>query len=287
MKLNRGSIALICAATIWGSVFVVTKSLLGEVGPFTLGALRFFVALIILIPFAYRQGYRFSLSLRPRFLISGLLGVTLYFAVFNIGLLFTSASNAALIQGSIPAVTALLSMIFLKERLSRLQILGITLSLLGLLLITGAGGAGGSSAPLLGDLLILGSVLAWAGYTVQGKKFMGHLPLMVSTTAGMVAGFLFLLPFAVGELFLQGLPRISVGGAMQLLYLGGAATALAYGLWNYGLKFMPANKVGSYINLVPVIGLLLGWIVLHEPLSLLNVGGGAVVLLGVWLSNRG
>src|SRR5205807_6974259 len=150
MKLNRGRIALILTAIIWGSALVVTKSLLQEIGPFTAAVLRFFIAWVILAPFAFRQGYRLSLAVRPTFLLFGLTGIALYIAMTNVGLVYTAASSAALVQAAIPGVTTLFSVLLLKEHVSRLQLLGIGLSIAGLLLVTGINMHQTGSAPLVG-----------------------------------------------------------------------------------------------------------------------------------------
>jgi drug/metabolite transporter (DMT)-like permease len=92
-------------------------------GPFTVGVLRFSIAWVILAPCAFRQGYRLGLSVQPVFLLSGLTGIALYTAITNVGLVFTSASSAALVQAAIPAVTTLLSVLLLKERVSPRQLL--------------------------------------------------------------------------------------------------------------------------------------------------------------------
>ena len=283
MKLNRGRFALILTAIIWGSALVVTKSLLQEIGPFTAAVLRFFIAWVILAPFAFRQGYRLSLAVRPTFLLFGLTGIALYIAMTNVGLVYTAASSAALVQAAIPAVTTLLSVLLLKERVSRRQLLGIGLSIAGLLLVTGINMHQTGSAPLVGNLFIFGGVLAWAVYTVQGKKLVSTFPWLVITTASISAGMLFLLPFAIGELWLQGLPHLRGAGLVELLYLGAASSALGYALWNYGLRFLDASEAAPYINLIPVVGLLLSVILLHEPLSLIQAVGGALTLFGVWL----
>jgi drug/metabolite transporter (DMT)-like permease len=73
----------------------------------------------------------------------------------------------------------------------------------------------------------------------------------------------------------------------RLLYLGGLSSALAYGLWNYGLHFLDASEAAPYINLNPIIGPFLSVLILHEPLNLVQVAGGAITLLGVWLSSKG
>jgi len=220
------------------------------------------------------------------FLLFGLTGIALYIAITNVGLVYTAASSAALVQAAIPAVTTLLSVLLLKERVSRLQLLGIGLSIAGLLLVTGINMHQTGSAPLVGNLFIFGGVLAWAVYTVQGKKLVSTFPWLVITTASISAGMLFLLPFAIGELWLQGLPHLRADGLVELLYLGAASSALGYALWNYGLRFLDASEAAPYINLIPVVGLLLSVILLHEPLSLIQAAGGALTLFGVWLSNR-
>jgi drug/metabolite transporter (DMT)-like permease len=286
MKLHRGILALALTACMWGFALVVTKALLQEAGPFTISVLRFLIAWIVLVPFAYRQGYRLSLMLRPTILLFGVIGVTLYFGMLNVGLLFTGAGSAALMQAGIPAITTLLSVLFLKERVSRLQLLGISLSAVGLLLVMGNSVEKGGSSPLLGNLLITGSVLAWAIYTVQGKHLSSAFPWLVVTTASIGVGVICLSPFALGEVWVQGLPHLHADGLVQLLYLGGVSSALGYGLWNYGLRFMDASQAAPYFNLIPVVGLLLSVLVLHEPLTLIQAGGGVLTLLGVSFSNK-
>jgi len=286
MKLNQRMVALTLAAGIWGLALVLTKTLLMEAGPFTISVLRFLLAWILLLPFAYRQGYRLSFMLRPRFVLFGVTGITLYFGMLNVGLVFTGAGSAALIQAGIPAITTFLSVLWLKERVSRLQLLGIGLSVAGLLLVTGSSVQQGGSAPLLGNLLVVGSALAWAVYTVQGKQLSKIFPWLVLTTVSIGVGMICLTPFALGELWWQGLPRLHADGLVQLLYLGGIASALAYGLWNYGLRFMDASQAAPYFNLIPVVGLLASVLVLHEPLTLIQAGGGVLTLLGVYFSNK-
>ena len=82
---HGGVVALLIAVTIWGSTFVVTKSVLGEAGPFFVTAARFFIGLAVLLPFALRAGFRFGLATRPVFLLFGLTGVALYFGLQNLG----------------------------------------------------------------------------------------------------------------------------------------------------------------------------------------------------------
>lgn len=86
---------LVLSSCIWGLTFLVTKNTLGQSGPFTLTALRFIVAVLTLLPFAWKQGFRFNLTFKPAFIRYGLMGVTLTYLLQNVGLVFTTAANAA------------------------------------------------------------------------------------------------------------------------------------------------------------------------------------------------
>lgn len=286
MKPNRGILALLTTVLIWGSTFVITKAALRDLGALTLCVLRFAIAYALLVPLAWRQGYRPGLSARSEFLCFGLTGVALYYGLQNLGLLFTSSANAVLVLSIIPAVTALLAMWLLRERLGIPQVLGIVLALVGASLV-GLATTDSQDAPhpLLGNALILGSVLAWATYTIQGKRLSVTYPPLVSTTASMGAGILMLLPLALGELALSGLPRMSQSGLLATLYLGLAATALPMFLWNYALSLVAASVASLYLNLVPVVGVLFA-LAVGERIVALQVVGGVIALAGVWLSSR-
>jgi drug/metabolite transporter (DMT)-like permease len=114
MQNRRGFIALIVTIFIWGSTFIVTKLLLEEVGPLQLTLLRFAIAFAALAPFAARQGFKLKDIFNPTFLLFGLTGTTLYYALQNLGMSFTSVSSTSLILSIVPVVTAVFAVIFLN-----------------------------------------------------------------------------------------------------------------------------------------------------------------------------
>ena len=286
MSLNRGYLALFAVLLFWGSTFLITKFVLVEVAPLALTFLRFAIAFAVLAPLAHRQGYRLRDTFRPTFLLFGLTGTTLFYALQNLGLNYTSITSTVLIQASIPAVTVLLAVIILKERLVLRQIAGIALVTLGMVLVALSGNSpsANSSNPILGNLLNIGSVLAWAAYTIQGRKMAGERPPLVMTAASTGAGLIFLLPFAAWEVSTTGLPHLSPGGLLGVVYLGLVASGLTMFLWNYALHFLPASVASPYLNLIPIIGLVSAFF-LGEQLPLAQIAGGALALLGVWLSS--
>lgn len=130
---------------------------------------------------------------------------------------------------------------------------------------------------------MFGGVVAWAVYTIQGKRMSVRVPAIVGTTAGTGAALLFLLPAAVAESWGGGIPAVGMTDVVGLLYLGLGASAAAYALWNFALEHVDASVAAPYVNLVPIIGLALA-VLLGESLTATELAGGATVAAGVWLS---
>jgi len=273
---------------IWGSSFVVTKLVLGQAGPFAITALRFGLGLMVLLPFAYRRGFRFRLALEPAFLLFGLTGVALVYGLQTLALVFTSAANTALISAGVPAVAVVLARVFLKEAIPPARLLGIGLSVLGIVLVSGAtpSGADPSGTVLLGNALMVGAVVAYGAYAVQGRALrgVGGHPAVVATAASFAAGLLFLIPLAAGEAILFGAPELGARGWLVVAYLGVVASALPIFLWNYALGHVPASAAALYINLVPVVGLVSA-LLFGERVDAAQLVGGTLAVAGVLLGD--
>lgn len=282
-------LAVVLCTTIWGTTYVATKVVLPEIPPFTLAFFRFVIATAIMAPFAWkywRTGHGRALPWK-RLVLMGLTGVALYFMFQNLGLVYTTASAAALIQGAIPAITILLAGVFLKERLGLWRVSGVSLSVAGVVLIVLASEqSGGAPAPLLGNLLMLGSSLAWGVYTITGKVVHESFPSLLTTAISTAVGTLFLLPPFLGEIFLQGFGPVSPAVWLNVFYLGAVASGLTFILWNYGLQALDAGETGNYINLVPVVAVASAVLLLGEPVRTPQVLGGLLVLAGVYLTGR-
>ncbi len=283
-KRCYGIAALTLAVLLWGSTFITTKLILNAIGPFALTFLRFVVAFLGLLPFALRRGFHPRIIFRPAFLLFGLTGIALGYSLQNVGLAYTSAGNASLIMAGLPAITALLSIPILHERVPFWRVLGIGLSIAGVALVSlSSGSVGGGS--LLGDALVLGAVLNFALYTVQGRLLGPHHPALVTTTAGFGAGLLFLFPGAVWECTRAGIPPLRAAAWGAIIYLGLGASALTLFLWNFALQSLDASEAALYTSLVPIVGL--GFAVLFgEGIRALQLLGGAMAVAGVWMGHR-
>jgi drug/metabolite transporter (DMT)-like permease len=289
---HRSVLMLLLTMIVWGSTFVVTKGINEQVPPFTLAFARVAIGALILMPFlllrpaaATGDAQAPARSSLPWVTISlmGLIGVALYYAVFNWSLMLTSASQGALVQSCIPAMTALVAVVWLRERASVMRWLGIGLTMAGVVIVFSGSGGDGAAGSVLGNLLMFVTTILWGVYTSLAKRVADVDPRVV--TAGIaVVGALLLLPMAAVEIAAEGIPQVGAMGWLGIIYLGTTASGLAYLLYNAALKHMDASHVGVYTNLIPIVGVLSGVIVLGEPLSLRAVIGGCIVLAGVWLT---
>jgi drug/metabolite transporter (DMT)-like permease len=278
---------LVVVMVVWGGTYVVTKGGLDELPPMLFALLRFCVASVFLLPIVLvRHGRAGRSDPLPwgTLLLMALTGVALYYVAFNLALSYTSASQGALVQSSIPAVTAVMAALWLGERISTRRQLGLGLAVAGVVLIVMRGRPEPTArAPLLGNLLMFGSVLIWGAYTVLAKRIADRDALTV--TAGVSAlGAVLLVPAAAAEGTLLAWPSISLGAWLRIVYLGAGASAAGYVLYNRALRDLEASQVGAFINLAPVIGVVSGVVLLGETITPLAVLGGALVLGGLWMS---
>lgn len=289
MGSRRVAIAtLIGVMIVWGSTFVVTKAAIVELPPLTLAFIRVAIGALVLLPFAVPR-LRSMGSLPWGWLwMMGFIGVALYYVVFNSSLTLTSAAQGALVQSSIPAVTACIAMVWLRERTNRTRLFGIALSIAGVLVVFAEGTQSNAAAPApaLGNVLMFASVVCWGVYTSLAKRVAQYDSIVITTFVTAI-GALLLLPLAVFELWNRELPQAGLNAWIGALYLGVFASGLGYLLYNYSLKQMAASQVGVFTNLIPIVGVLTGVVALGEPLSWQAILGGVIVMVGVALTTKG
>ncbi|UCD72648.1 MAG: DMT family transporter [Candidatus Bathyarchaeota archaeon] len=294
MKTSRGrlvpSLALVTVMTIFGLTFIAIKVALQDLGPYTLAFSRFVIATITLSLAGALKGTRVDMKKLPwgRLALMGLLGITLFFALQNLALTYTTASSASLILSSIPAITAIVSSLILNETISRERTASIGISILGvaLVILGGPESTQSLSSGMLGDLLLLLCAFLWACYTVIGRSLGGHFPYLAITLSSTTFGTLFLGPLSVYEYLTYGPMQISEPTVIALLFLGLVASALAFLLYNFAVSQLEASEVAIYVNLSPVITVCAANLILHETLTLLQLVGGIVVLSSIYLAGK-
>jgi drug/metabolite transporter (DMT)-like permease len=280
-------LATIGAMLIWSSSFIATKVAYRTFPPITLAAARFLVALILLgvARLVMKEHVKPTRKELVSIAFSGFMGITLYFLFENIGLMMTTASSAALIVASFPAITLVGERIVYKTPITGRQVVGIVLAVVGVYLISvSAQKAEGAENPLLGNLILLGTGVVWAAYIFSTRKVVGRLPAITLSFYQTLAGFIGFLPFTLFEI---GKWQAPTGATFSmLLYLGALCSVAAYLMYNFGLRQLKPSTSAFLMNLVPIFGTLFSVVLLGEKLTLRHLAGGVLVILGVIVSVR-
>ncbi len=276
--------ALSLAMLLWGSSFVAFKY-----------AVMFFDPIVVVFARMAISGLVFLLFLplwRPGRVRRGdvwfmvfmaLCEPCLYFVFEGKALTLTTASQAGMVAATLPVLVALCAGFLLGERLTRRSWTGLFLALGGVAWVSVSGSATEAAPrPVLGNFLELLAMICAAGYTVSMKKLCATYSPWFLTAVQSMVGSVFFLPL----LFLPStsLPAaMPVGPSLAVLYLAVCISIGAYGLYNFGISRLPAWQATAFVNLIPVISMLLGWLWLGESLNAAQLAGVAVVFGGVLL----
>jgi drug/metabolite transporter (DMT)-like permease len=249
----------------------------------TIGAIRFSAAALILaLLVRLQKGWR-PAERRSALAMggAGLLGITAYFGLENVGVDLATASDAAIIVAAFPIITAILEVVMHREWPSLPRVLGMALAVAGVWLIVRQSASSGGSHRLLGDIILLVAGIAWAAYNVVARRTSpGHSPLTSTyyqTVAGAL-GFVLLSTLEFGE---WRMPTASDIG--MLAFLAGMCSVAAFFLYNYGLRDVTSSTAVNVLNLVPVFGLASAVAVTGETVGTTEWLGCLVVITGVVL----
>ncbi len=272
----------------FGMSFVATKVALRGFEPLLIALLRFSLAgaaLWLVWRALPRRGRAAPGDLR-RLALLGFVSLTVYFSFENLGIARTSASAAAILIGVIPVFVLILNHFTLREPAAARQWLGVALSFAGIVaLVLAAGAASGGS--LTGNLLVLAASLAAAVYSLLARRLLLRRSALFVTAWQNLFGALFMAPLALVEAVLTGVRQPTGASVTGVLFLTVVCSMLAYLLLNYAFRFLPASRVGPFINLTPVVAVAGAYVVLGERFTVAQAVAAAVVVAGVWLANSG
>ncbi len=273
---------------LWGSSFVVTKSIYADWPPITVAAARWSIATAFFSGWVLTRGQMGAVvhALRAQLgtiVIFGLVGVAFLYTAQNLALDYTTVINASVLGNLVPIFVLLLSILVLGERVNRTLAVACLGATVGAILVSLSGGAV-TVAPdhLVGDGLSILAAVAGAIYVVLGKRILNGFSPGVVTLLAAGVGSLFLVPLA---LVVDGIPPVpSLGAVGGLLILGMGSSAVANLVWWMVAERMAANRAALYILLVPLIGALSGVFLLGEPVSWQLVIGGGMILAALYLA---
>lgn len=285
-EVLKGHVYCGISMVICGSAFIFTKQLLGVFSPGEMVFLRFltgYIALWIIKPRRLRLS-----STREELLCvaAGATGVTAYYWIQNISLVYTSASNVSVLVSLTPMLTALL--VFLMDRSekpSRSFVAGLIISMAGVILVV-SNGKMDFEGGMWGNLLAFVSAILWAGYSLIVKKVEGYSMLLV-TRRIIFYGLLTMIPILLGtgcSIEVQELMQRSI--LISILYLGCISSALINVIWNSAFQILGVVKTNIYMYTLPVITIIFSYIFLHERITKIGLAGIIITLAGLVLTQR-
>jgi drug/metabolite transporter (DMT)-like permease len=277
---------LLIVSMIWGGTFIAGRLISPDIEPMASSAFRFLIASGVLLISMFWMGGLKPLTLKQGVTICflGFVGIFMYNVFFFKGLQLIPASRASLIVAINPAMIALASFFFLRERLTLINVFGLILSLVGVSFIVGQGslvvdGFG------LGDLSILMCVVSWVCYTVFSKTISSEIGAFHTVTYSILFGTGLLVMGCWVTGVDMSLKRVSDVDWIAYVYLGGFGSALAYILYYQGIQALGATRSGVFIGLSPLTAVLIGVIWLEETMTVFQIVGGFLVITGVYLCN--
>jgi len=279
---------LVLPPLFWSSNFIVGKALVGTVPPWTLNAGRFVVSALILLPLLlYRKEWPPRRALVSLVLMS-IAGVFAFNAVLYIGLGYTSATNATLVNSTTPVTTALIAWLLIGEKLTTRRLCGVLISLAGVAWIISQG-----SLEALrqfnfnpGDIIVFFATGLWGFYMVMAKPMMQLLSPLALTSITTMIGAVLLLPAAFVELQLRPADIWRTDVLLAFLYLGIFPSFISFLLWNRSIQTFGPSRASLAYNLLPLFAAALAVIFLGETIYPYQLLGGVAIIAGVIIGTR-
>ncbi len=274
---------------IASTTHIFAKNLTFDLPPTTILLFRSFFAVIFFVLFLIVKGQRiFAIERKDvvPFLILGLLNIPLNQYLFFVSIKMTTASNVALAYALSPIFILLISIYFLKEEITLRKTLGIVIAFVGISLILFERGLEFKSEYFIGNLVALLASLAWSVYSTYGKVLIIRYGSIYSTFIAMLFGFLLYLPISFFHNDIANIPLIEPIHWLQIIYLAVFTSGIAYLIWYYAIKRLPASSVGVFNNLQPVFTTILAIIFLNQSISFIYIIGGLLVVGGVYAAQK-
>jgi drug/metabolite transporter (DMT)-like permease len=292
LRGQLAGVALVNLATLtWATNMTLGRWLRADIGPLTLAAARFTIATPIFALLYRRLQEPAVPGRKDGWLIAGmaLIGVVLFGPTLYLGLRYTPAVTATLINGLGPLITGLLSALLIREPMSRPQLAGAIVGLVGVTVLISGGslafweGMGTNG----GALIVLAAITLWGLYSVLGRQVMRTRSALAATALTTWVGVPFLLA-AAGWEACRNPPSLTPRVLLAIGYIGLVPTVIGFLAWNAGVRRLGASGAMVFYNSLPVYGTLLGVLLLRETLGLSHlIGGGLIIGGGLWAAWKG
>lgn len=279
---------LIYATLFWAGNFTFGKALVEYVPPVTLSLMRWSLSFAVFFPFAWKElkaNHRVLRTEWKTLLLLSFTGLATFNSLTYVSVQYTSSINAALMNSFTPVLVAILSFIFLQDRLRYQQWIGILISFAGVTWII----TDGNIRHLLtlhfnkGDLIMSVAILSWAIYSLTMKKYGSRLPQKAAFLVTIGIAIVILFPFATWETLVRESWSIPTLHWLSVIYVGVFPSVISFICWNKAVIDVGPSKASTYLHLIVVFASLFGVLFLGEKIVMSQIMGGLFVITGVYL----
>ena len=292
MQNTKAYIMLVCATLFWAGNFMVGKfAFLTNIPPMSLVFYRWSLVWLILLPFTFKEiikSKEIILNNLPLLLFLALTSVGLFNSFTYLSLVHTQVINASLFNTAIPAIIILLCFLFKIEKTNKYQILGLIISVLGILsIITKLDLEIIQSLNFnKGDLIMIGGVISWGLYSSFLKKKTFTLPLLSLVHVLCSFGLIFIFPQFIYE-FSQGQEiNLNLDLFYILIFLALFPSIGSYYCWAGAVSIIGANRAGIFLSLIPLFSTIMAIFFYNEQFRFFHLIGSILIILGLFLSNK-
>lgn len=277
----------LAASSIWGAMYVVSKSVMAVIPPFSLLLSRLLLGMITLLVVALIQKkLAIRISQFWRLLGIGFVGYGISLGFQFVGTNLSTAANGALVTSATPAFILILAAIILGEKITVKSFFALLIASLGVLAVIDPGNAKLDSSLFLGNLSLVAAALTWALYSVLIRKVTRGVDVLTVSLVTFIGGLPTSIAFSVWEISTKGFGEITLGVIAGVLFLGIIATALAMYLWNNAFALLDANVASLTFFAQPIVGTILGVIFLGEIITPLFIFGGVLIGVGLVIASK-
>jgi drug/metabolite transporter (DMT)-like permease len=287
---NRPRLLLTLVAIFWAGNFVLGRAIVGEIPPVTLACLRWTLATLIFLPFAWPHLRQDAALIRKSWrmlLFLGVIGAGCYNTLSYLGLVWTEALNGLVLSAAGPMFIALTAWALFGDRLEPMQAVGLAAGFFGVLIIIAKGDLASLAAFRFnsGDLLLIAGLITWSLYTAFLRK-RPHISWQSFNISTYAVAAVANIPLALIEHGLGHSMKASAATIATIAYVAIFPSLLAYIFYNRGVELLGPTRTGLYMFLVPVFGSLLAVFFLGERLHLYHALGFAFIIGGVVIGSR-
>ena len=292
MQNTKAYFMLVCASLFWAGNFIVGKyAFLTDIPPLSLVFYRWTLVWFILLPFTYKEIIKYKdiiLKNLPLLFLLGFTSVGLFNSFTYLALIHTQVINASLFNAAIPAIIILLCLLFKVEKTNKFQILGLIISVLGIITIITK-----LNLDILlslnfnkGDLIMVGGALTWGIYSTLLKRKKFTLPLLTLVHVICTLGLISVLPQFLYEYTNGQVIKFDINLVYTLIFLALFPSIGSYYCWAGAVSIVGANRAGISLSLIPLFSTIMAIGIYDEKFQFFHLIGAILIILGLLLSNK-